>query len=515
MKTLYSGRWPTILVVAGLTIIVSLAGALRLYALTHLSLWIDEAVTVTLSKGVLLHGLPRVPDGSCVWDAFPASYITAAFLAWFPDVHLGARLPSALAGIFLLPVFYFLSQEIFRSRLQAMCSVLFLGFQVFEIEWSRQARVYVLLQLALVGAALCLLRFSRNRRPGMLISGIALTCLAPMFHRAGYLALAMTGMFVAFEIRSLVGWRDMLSAHKRLVILSCIVGAAGFGIVVGMRSNSSLLALAGQLSESAGTNYVLSYVRFLWQELGLFLPLSAAGILAGMLSRPRAVFPLAISAVAFFSLIALKTPLFAYRYVLPIFPFIILFGVGGCWSPWLLFRERWPRLRPAFTLVSMLIFAVSLFFSDVAFRFRERYVIDPTAPQPRWREAYATIRARENHIARSARPTLLSAFPFMDAIYMEGVSYEAGYLPVSHTGRPNEMLESPPYCPARIFHSTAEFHDRRGYVIVDDMALRMLASSEIKDCLLQHRPSVIIDGPSRIYIWLIDALAAEVPLPGH
>ncbi len=123
-----------------LALIMALAGFLRFYRLDHQSLWMDEVLTILSSHTSFDRILfdppvdPNVP---------PLYYLLMAALRGFGDSETALRWPSALAGIFSIPLMY----SIARTWLghSGMLAALFLAVSPLHVWYSQEARPYALL----------------------------------------------------------------------------------------------------------------------------------------------------------------------------------------------------------------------------------------------------------------------------------------------------------------------------------------------------------------------------------
>jgi hypothetical protein len=66
---------------------------------------------------------------------------------------------------------------------------------------------------------------------------------------------------------------------------------------------------------------------------------------------------------------------------------------------------------------------------------------------------------------------------------------------------PGSTQWHPPYVPATVVGSVAELESIRGYAILDDFGLRMLANTDIRRHLLDTPPCFETGGSDRLYVW--------------
>ena len=195
-----------------LALLTLLAAALRLSTLDLQSLWYDEAFTPVhvLHPSLLatLRGVVHTENSPPLW------YL----LAWLSERVLGdgavaLRLPSALAGIALVPVCWALGREL-ATRAAAAGLAAIAAFSPLFTWYSQEARAYALYALA---AALLMLAFARAERdpaPRRLVQ----------FAAAGALAL-LSHYFAAFLLAPMALWlaRDRALLRRALPALGAIV----------------------------------------------------------------------------------------------------------------------------------------------------------------------------------------------------------------------------------------------------------------------------------------------------
>ncbi len=179
--------WP----LAALTL---LAAALRLSTLGVQSFWFDEAFTpvhvLRASLFTTLDHLTRTENSPPLW------YIVEwVFWRLFGAGEWALRMPSALAGIALVPVSWAIGREL-GSRAAAIAAAALVAVSPIFVWYSQEARVYGLYTLVTGVAMLCFLRFSaRPQDRGRLIA----------FAIAGVLAL-VTHYFTAFLLAGMALW---------------------------------------------------------------------------------------------------------------------------------------------------------------------------------------------------------------------------------------------------------------------------------------------------------------------
>lgn len=137
---------------------------LALYGIDHSALWVDEADTAFMAKGVLATGYPFAFDGKqlypgisswyndqYLWMEHPwlQFYVTALSFVFFEPTVLSARLPFILIGLLTLPVVYQLAKRFFDPAVARLTVVLLL-YSVPYLLHIRQCRYYALATLTVM-----------------------------------------------------------------------------------------------------------------------------------------------------------------------------------------------------------------------------------------------------------------------------------------------------------------------------------------------------------------------------
>jgi uncharacterized membrane protein len=130
--------------------VLLLGFSLRLYRLSHLSLWTDEVVTVIRTRDLPFADLSTYPDFVMYW-------IQSLFYQVFPYGDFFFRLPSALMGTAGLLLMYLVARECLGTR-EALVAAFLLAFSPFHVHYSQEVRQYANMTLFTLGIVWCLLR---------------------------------------------------------------------------------------------------------------------------------------------------------------------------------------------------------------------------------------------------------------------------------------------------------------------------------------------------------------------
>ncbi len=205
--------WP----LAALTL---LAAALRLSTLGLQSFWFDEAFTpvhvLHPSLFKTLHSLTQTENSPPLWYIVEwADYRLLGTSEW------ALRLPSALAGIALVPVAWGIGREL-AGRAAAIGTAAIVTVSPIFVWYSQEARVYGLYALASGVLILCFLRLlSRPEDRGRMIA----------FAASGAIAL-LTHYFTAFLLAGMALWLLWRpETRRRCIPALAAIGAVGLALL--------------------------------------------------------------------------------------------------------------------------------------------------------------------------------------------------------------------------------------------------------------------------------------------
>jgi 4-amino-4-deoxy-L-arabinose transferase-like glycosyltransferase len=315
-----------------LVLITAQGAVLRFSFLGHQSLWIDEAVSVTHARGILEKGYPLLPDGHVSWDSIPAHYLLAAGMMIFEDVHLGARFFPALAGVLSIPIFYMLNLLVFRKRPQALLAAALLAMLTIDVAWSRQARAYAFVQLFEISGLTMFYRFLDVPKARTFWTGAALLVLAVLCHPAAVWAAVAAVVAFSLPPREIPQRIAAVLPWPRLRPLFLVAVVAGVLVALKTSYHGAALQLLRSTSPGVG-RWDMMYAGFLVVELGLFSVLFIVGVATALFSRARYASALAAGAFTYAVFISFRTPLFAFRYLMPVLPAVVAFAANAVTLP--------------------------------------------------------------------------------------------------------------------------------------------------------------------------------------
>jgi len=110
------------------------------------SFWVDEMDFVEAARSMLQVGEPLLDSGYPYTRAPLLTYSLMASFKLFGVSEFSSRLPSAIFGVFSIPLIFVIGRGLFNERVGVL-SALFLTVSPFAVGWSRTSRMYALFQL--------------------------------------------------------------------------------------------------------------------------------------------------------------------------------------------------------------------------------------------------------------------------------------------------------------------------------------------------------------------------------
>lgn len=126
---------------AFLCLLIVVGFYLRISNLGNLSFWADELITTYAAIGIFEHGTPILPSGSIYTRSILNTSLIALSFKIFGVSEFSARIVSVVFGTLTILLVYLLGVKVANKRVGLLAAVL-ITFSVFEIVWSRQARMY-------------------------------------------------------------------------------------------------------------------------------------------------------------------------------------------------------------------------------------------------------------------------------------------------------------------------------------------------------------------------------------
>lgn len=381
--------------------------ALRIGALAASSYWMDESFSISLADAVRHHGYPLVDSGRVVWRSALYHYTLAPVVALFGTGEAAMRFPSVMMGIVSIGVLSTLAWRWF-GKTPAILTVALASLSYWQIAWSRQARMYIMLELFFWLTILltheALARRTWRWRLAAAASGLA-TILA---HEFGVFVLFLCALLIMFANTNNVRHIFILFFSYIASVLVVVIGAVAF-----LRWKGFPVPL----------DYSLHYLQFLVREYADILIFGIAGIFLCVRRSAILAQRALILFAAFFvwlTILSYAFPLLQYRYLFFVTPALLLGTAVSLARLWLICPKIFPQFFRRFTGPALVI----LFFlasPSMILLPRTEFPLesDPEAsplsyksitPQPDFRAAYEVM-------AREPDLHVFTPYPALSRIY--------------------------------------------------------------------------------------------------
>ena len=187
-----------------LLLIIVFGGLLRFAYLEHPTLWGDEVATWQRTNGTFQDLLENNRGDGFV----PLHYelYWALRQAWPPTPWM-MRLPTAIAGILMIPAMYLLARQLVRPRVALMVALM-TASSAYMLNYSRDAKMYMECWFFVALHAGCFIWWLRGGGGVAWWGWVAAGCAAVGFHSTAWLVIAVG--LVMFLTQGRIGfWRPM------------------------------------------------------------------------------------------------------------------------------------------------------------------------------------------------------------------------------------------------------------------------------------------------------------------
>lgn len=403
---------------------ITIAGfILRIWRLGEQSFWMDEGYSVLAAMQTLVHGYPLLDSGFVYSRSIIHNYIMAGSIWLFGLSEFSARLPSVIAGTAFIPVIYFIVKKMFNLR-AGLLTAAFVAFSSYEIAWSRQARMYIFLQLFFFLSIYFYWKFYNNPNIRDGFWCFLLIALSISIHDFGALALAVFGLHFL-----------IINIHKPREFFK-ILKTIAEGMVQNKKYVLPMLAVCGwillQIKGMPGimntrVNYMGQYWNFLTGGFGRFIWLAVIGLIVTKKKKEGLLLVMCYSAL--FLILSYFLKLLHYRYLFFVLPVLFILT-----SESLVFPLRWVRDKRIKTAV-LCVFLIIILIVQHNFVLLPKgfYYLEPETPQPDFKSAY-------DYVSENLNDSLLVAsHPAMARIYYRKADYWLGF-DYSRMNRINDYL---------------------------------------------------------------------------
>lgn len=239
---------------------------IRINYLGAQSFWFDETISSIAAIAILERGSPTFSSGLFYGRGILNTVSIAVSFKIFGINEFAGRLPSVLFGTLMIPLIYLLGLKWGNKRIGIIAAIL-ITFSIWEIAWSRQARMYQQLQFFYILSLYLFYEFvtNKNLQNGFLVFFSVLCAI--MSHVFGY---ALIVVFLIYLVVSTLKERSSLGKIRSrtfaLVVFIFIVSLA-------------LSYYRGVIQSVLNTdiNYYNAYIYLLKKDLGIFLFIAVPG----------------------------------------------------------------------------------------------------------------------------------------------------------------------------------------------------------------------------------------------
>lgn len=345
--------------------ILVLATAFRLPFLARTSLWYDEAVSWSQSRGSLNHLFASVAA-----DNYPPLH---NFLLWLAipvmgDSEWALRLPSVIVGVLAVWLLYLLGKEIFDKPTGLLAAFL-LCISPFHIWFSTEARMYAVFATMGIGFLLCLTRSLKTRSHPALAGTAIFGTLFLYSHIYATFAFAPVGAALVYlTVSARVPGANQ---HELFLNRLCSLGAM---IVAGLLFLPWLFILFGRADDVVTNGFWIAYpdwtfLKVMARDMAgsefLFagfvaVILAGAIVRSSRITRNADVRPNNLESISLLAAYVFGPPLIAYglsvtlrpilfdRYLIAAWPGLILLTAAAA-------RSLSPKMGPLTVVVSTLV----------------------------------------------------------------------------------------------------------------------------------------------------------------
>lgn len=474
-KTLKIIRNPIFIII--LLIIIS-GLILRFHDLGSQSVWYDEAISAIASRELINTGTFTQPSGAPYTRAALNRIFIAISYSTLGFTTLAGRVPAAIFGTLSIPLAFVLGRRIKNDRVGLIICFL-VAFSTVQIAWSRQIRMYQLLQFLFLGSLLGLERILDETNWTNLTLFLIPTLLMTISHDSfGYLLAAIIGSsflitksrWIKYKISDLktVSKRDLLGVLSVFTALLMIILFRG----VPWDGFERILTPAMDY----WSNYI-NYIRF---EMGALFYLVLPGAFLGILMRRRNItyiFPVLIYMIV----ISYSIMGFHHRYVFILFPILFAFSaltldyvyerITNVLSNKKTFPKSIRKVIPS--LLIILLMGGMCFSANLTFSPTSHYDLGRTAPQGQFNQAYTYI--SDN---LSEDDVIISTLTPVSWYYLEMSDYWISFSLWGYRELPEEETYTKADAIKTVQNIEKATENYQGWIIIDLMGMSR-ASTEV------------------------------------
>ncbi len=230
------------------------------------SFWFDETISSIAAIAILEKGSPVFSSGHLYSRGILNTVSIAASFKIFGINEFAGRLPSVLFGTLMILLVYLIGLKWGNKRIGIIAAIL-VTFSIWEIAWSRQARMYQQLQFFYILSLYLFYEFvtNKNLKNGFLVFFSVLCAIMSHVFAYALIVVFLIYMLVSIlkEQRSLGNIWNRTFALLVLILISSLALSYYMGVI--------------QSVMNTDINYYDTYIYLLKNDLGLFLFIAVPG----------------------------------------------------------------------------------------------------------------------------------------------------------------------------------------------------------------------------------------------
>ncbi|MDD4498692.1 MAG: glycosyltransferase family 39 protein, partial [Methanosarcinaceae archaeon] len=219
------------------------------------SLWFDESISSIAALAILEKGMPIFDSGFFYGRAILNTFFIATSFKIFGVNEFAGRLPSVFFGTLTIYLVYVIGSKWGNKRVGILAALL-LAFSVWEIAWSRQARMYQQLQFFYILSLYLYYEFWTTKNIRILILLVISSVATMLTHIFGY-SLVVIFLICSITFYFIENRKVRLSLKK--VFPLAIAGILLLGFVYYKGIISSVTGIE--------VNYYNKYIHLLKKDL--------------------------------------------------------------------------------------------------------------------------------------------------------------------------------------------------------------------------------------------------------
>jgi len=296
-----------------LMVLIVISGfLLRIFGLGDTSLWNDEAITANAAISLLEDGVPAFPSGYEYWRALPHTILVSISVFVFGVSDFAVRLPSSIIGVLTILLTYKTGKEFFDREIGLIAATL-IAFTSWQIAWSRQVRMYALLQFLYLAAILIIYKIEIKKDIKKIVLLISIISISMLVHVTGYILIFIVLFY--FLVSSNIDISEKIS----IIISTSIIA-----VLISELFYFSYPSLINRMVFSPGNIFI--YLSWLTRELTTLFLLSIPGILLIFKNNLKLGILNIIAVLPAFYIYSFHVEKAMYRYLYFMIPFLALWS---------------------------------------------------------------------------------------------------------------------------------------------------------------------------------------------